>query len=277
MVKDDFTLLACQIDVPVMSTSTARDLHVERAASSLDKELGNNGKVDLAVLPELSTLEYSRSCFEQIANLAEDLDTSPSLKAFGLVARKHQTPLLVGMARRGDGGAYYISQVLIDGAGTPQAYYDKLHIAQFGESIEKEFFTRGDHIMVFDIGGFRFGTIICYDIRSPELSRHLARHHHVDVILHPTAFYRDETFHTWLPFATTRAVENQVYFASFNRAGDHFGHSVLVEPWVDETTPLNMLGVREEFSRWSLKRNVIKRARVTYPFMDDALDDYIGL
>ena len=109
---------------------------------------------------------------------------------------------------------------------------------------------------------------------SPELSRTLARQHGVDVILHPTAFCRDETFHTWQAFATTRALENQVYFASVNRAGDSFGGSMLVEPWMDETVPLRRLSNDETFARWTLSRSVLDHARANYPFLADARDDY---
>ena len=72
------------------------------------------------------------------------------------------------------------------------------------------------------------------------------------MIPHPTAFCRDETFHTWQAFATTRAIENQVYFVSVNRAGDDFGDSMLIETWMDETVPLRQLSTGEEFARWTL-------------------------
>ena len=88
-------------------------------------------------------------------------------------------------------------------------------------------------MLVFESGGFTSGTIICYDIRIPKLSRILERGHVVDAFLRLTAFCRDETFHTWHAFATARTIEHQVYFASVNRAGADFGESMLIEPWMD--------------------------------------------
>ena len=120
---------------------------------------------------------------------------------------------------------------------------------------------------MFEAGGFTLGTIICYDIRIPEISRILARQHRVDAILQPTALCRDKTFHTWNAFATTRAIENQVYFASVNRAGADFGESMLIEPWMDETVPLQRLGTGETFARWTLSRATLDRARAHYPFL----------
>jgi predicted amidohydrolase len=276
------TLLACQIDVPAMTTAAERDVHTDRVAAAIDAELTAGGPVDLVVLPELGTLDYARSCFDRIDEMAEPLDDSPTIDRLREVAAAHRTPVLAGMARKGDpqdqaGSAFithYITQALIGADGSVAGHYDKLHIAQFGDSTEKDYFTRGDRLLVFEAGGFTFGTIICYDIRIPELSRILARRHGVDAILHPTAFCRDETFHTWHAFATTRAIENQVYFASVNRAGADFGESMLIEPWMDETVPLQRLGTGETFARWTLSRATLDRARARYPFLQDVRDDY---
>ena len=265
-----------------MTTAAERDAHTDRVAAAIDAELTAGGPVDLVVLPELGTLDYARSCFDRIDEMAEPLDDSPTIDRLREVAAAHRTPVLAGMARKGDpqdqaGSAFithYITQALIGADGSVAGHYDKLHIAQFGDSTEKDYFTRGDRLLVFEAGGFTFGTIICYDIRIPELSRILARRHGVDAILHPTAFCRDETFHTWHAFATTRAIENQVYFASVNRAGADFGESMLIEPWMDETVPLQRLGTGETFARWTLSRATLDRARAHYPFLQDVRDDY---
>ena len=288
-MTDSVTILACQIDVPPITTAEQREAHTDRVAHAIDTELARGGPVDLVVLPELGTLDYSRSCFDRIADLAEPLDASPTIDRLGRVAHRHGVPILAGMERLGPqsgprsgprselAGQAFISQALITAEGRLAAHYDKLHIAQFGDSTEKDYFTQGDHLLVFSAGGFTFGTIICYDIRIPELSRTLARRHGVDVILHPTAFCRDETFHSWQAFATTRAVENQVYFVSVNRAGADFGESMLVEPWMDETVPLRRLSTAEELARWTLSRARLDRARESYPFMDDARHNYDAL
>ena len=39
-----------------------------------------------------------------------------------------------------------------------------------------------------------------------------------------------------------------------NRAGADFGESMLIEPWMDETVPLQRLGTGETFARWTLSR-----------------------
>jgi predicted amidohydrolase len=277
-LTDSVTILACQIDVTAMTRGAERTAHMDRVARAIDFELASNGPVDLVVLPELGSLDYSRSCFDRLSDLAEPLEASPTIESLRKVAQTNGVAILAGMARqepgKDAGTDSFITQALIAADGKLAAHYDKLHIAQFGESTEKNYFVRGDRLLVFEIGGFTFGTIICYDIRIPELSRVLARRHGVDVILHPTAFCRDETFHTWQAFATTRAIENQVYFVSVNRAGDDFGDSMLIEPWMDETVPLRQLSTGEEFARWTLSRSVLDHARSSYPFLSDVRDDY---
>ena len=268
------TLLACQIDIPFMTTGAERDAHIDRVAAAIDTSLNTGGGVDLVVLPELASLHYSEACFNHLAALAEHLDDSPTLKRLAEVAQQHKTSILAGLARRDSAGAHYISQVLIEPDGRYNRWYDKLHIAQFGASMEKLFFHRGDHVLVFEIRGFTFGVIICYDMRIPELSRDLARRHQVDILLHPTAFCRDETFFSWHDFAKTRALENQVYFASVNRAGADFGSSVLMKPWVDENAPPEVLPTEETFARWLLTRDAITEARAEYPFLKDLREDY---
>ena len=280
-MTDSVTILACQIDVPAITRGAERTAHMDRVARAIDFELASNGPVDLVVLPELGSLDYSRSCFDRLSDLAEPLEASPTIESLRKVAQTNGVAILAGMARqepgKDAGTDSFITQALIAADGKLAAHYDKLHIAQFGESTEKDYFVRGDRLLVFEIGGFTFGTIICYDIRIPELSRVLARRHGVDVILHPTAFCRDETFHTWQAFATTRAIENQVYFVSVNRAGDDFGDSMLIEPWMDETVPLRQLSTGEEFARWTLSRSVLDHARSSYPFLSDVRDDYESL
>jgi nitrilase len=141
--------------------------------------------------------------------------------------------------------------------------------------MEKEYFTRGDHLFVFNIGQFKLAPIICYDIRIPELSRTLVVDHGVDVILHCGAYYRDESFVTWHAFVTTRSIENQAYCLSLNRAGQHFGDSLFCLPWMDDNKPpVKLDASKEQFLCVEVKRDVIKQERESYSFLSDRLPSY---
>jgi predicted amidohydrolase len=98
------------------------------------------------------------------------------------------------------------------------------------------------------------------------------------MILHSGAYFRDASFATWHDFSTTRALENQVFFLSLNRAGQHYGNSRLCLPWMDETH----LGVKfpehaERLINLVIDPAEIAAARQAYSFLKDRLPSYRGL
>ncbi|MGI9414080.1 MAG: carbon-nitrogen hydrolase family protein [Hyphomicrobiales bacterium] len=264
-------LLACQIAIPPTPDPAARDGHMRRVASLLDTALAE-APADLVVLPELTTVDYGRESFDRLDRLAEELD-GPSFAVLSAVAARHATHIAYGFPRKaGDG--YRITQALIDPSGAPAGHYDKLHLAQYGASMEKEYFTTGDRLLVAGIAGIKVAPIICYDIRIPELARTLSRGHGAGLILHCGAYYTDESYYSWHHFVVTRALENQVYVLSLNRAGETYGGSLFCPPWVDETAEPVRFGTAEELRRFAIDPVEIARARRAYSFLADAREDY---
>ena len=269
------SLLACQITVPPMTTAAERDAHLTAIAAKIDAQLGEK-PADLVVLPELSSIDYARNTFENLAELSEPLD-GPSHQTWAALARKHACHITYNLARA-DGTAYYITAATVAPTGDLLGHYDKLHLCQYGAGMEKEFFTPGDHLFTFKINGFTCAPIICYDIRIPELSRTLTLDHGTDLILHCGAYYRDESFATWHPFATTRALENQIFLLSLNRAGHNYGNSLLCRPWMDENThPTTFAAHNEHFAHITIDKAEITQARENYTFLKDRLNDYRAL
>jgi predicted amidohydrolase len=255
-----------------MTTRKERDAHLARSAEKVKEQLLNID-VDLVVLPELSSIDYSRETFANLTELAEPLD-GPSFECWRVVAQEYETHVSYSFAREGDHGSY-ISVAVVGPNGALVGHYDKLHLAQYGASMEKEYFRAGDHLFTFDLKGLKFAPIICYDIRIPELSRTLVLDHGVDVILHCGAYYRDTSFATWHDFTTTRALENQVFLLSLNRAGEHYGNSRFCYPWMDEKRkPIKFAQNVEEFTVIELDPNEMRQARETYSFLKDRLSDY---
>jgi hypothetical protein len=144
----------------------------------------------------------------------------------------------------------------------------------------------------------RLGLLICYDIRFPEVSRALALLEGCDVLLHPSAFPKDQTYASWPLFVVTRAIENQVYVLSLSRAGAHFGGSLLCPPWPslspqalaslgapgtlavtqtgaldmrdDEAKPIVRLADGEGVLHLSVDTIYLQRVRRQYPYRMDA-------
>lgn len=270
-ISPHLRVLACQVSVPPTLSREDRDAHVRRIEARIDECLSREA-VDIVVLPELSTIDYSRDTFGKLDLLAEAGDGT-TVRVFASLARRHGVSVIFGMPRR-EGRSFYISQVLLGTDGSCAAMYDKIHIAQFGASMEKEYFQRGAHILTFELNGFRISPIICYDIRFPELLRRLCDDEETDVILHCGAYARDESYYSWHQFAITRAMENMVWLVSLNRAGPFYGRSIICPPWVDELHPEIVFPDEEVFRFIKLGRAELTAARGNYPFLRDRLPAY---
>ncbi len=274
MTAPSLNLLACQVMIPRTRTASERDLHVSRTALEVERRLSGH-PVDLVVLPELSSIDYSREAFDHLANIAEDLE-GPSFRTWRDLARRYKVTIVFGIARSGSRG-YQIAQLAVGPDGTLIGHFDKMHVAQYGASMEKEYFQPANRLFIFEVNGVKVAPIICYDIRVPELTRTLCVQHEVDLILHCGAYSRDFTFYSWHPFVVTRALENQVFILSLNRAGGNFGSSMFSPPWVDESQPEQKFGDDEEYRRFEVNLAETAKIRQCIPFLSDRLPGYDDL
>lgn len=91
----------------------------------------------------------------------------------------------------------------------------KLHPFRFGG--EAEHFQGGDSLPVCSYGGFCIGVQICYDLRFPEPFQILSKK--ADLILVPANWPAARSGH-WKCLLKARAIENMVYVAGINCAGE---------------------------------------------------------
>merc|ERR1712066_778507 len=111
------------------------------------------------------------------------------------------------------------------------------------------------------------GLLICSDMRYSELSRELCVGRGCDIILHPVAFARDCSFPSWASSVECRALENQVYWASANYAGTHFGSSMWCPPWVDgEQSVLYQFSTDEAIKVFTASTAELDAARQNFAF-----------
>lgn len=228
--------------------------------------------VDLIVLPELFTCGYSRETFENLITLAED-EKGKSFEVFSKIALERNCHICFGFPEKKN-GKYYISQAVINPTGKIEVIYSKQHMAQFGNSMEKEFFERGDETISFEIKGVKVGMMICYDMRFPELTRKMALNHNIDFLLHPVAFSKDNSFPSWPHFIITRALENQIYLLSLNRAGEEYGNSIFCPPWIDYNTSPTTLESKEDVIIGEIDTKLIRKIREEYRFREDRKNNY---
>lgn len=163
--------------------------------------------VDMLVLPELFLPGYGASTRDVPPEWSGVLPEITGL------CREYRLALTIGVPDY-DKGAVFNTAVALSAEGLELGRYRKLQL--FGDD-EAQTFARGDRYCVFDLGGVRFGLLICYDVEFPEHVRALARLG-AQVILVPTA--------NMMPFVTVnqilvpaRAAENGVTIVYANYCG----------------------------------------------------------
>ena len=94
-------------------------------------------------------------------------------------------------------------------------------------------YTPGNELKIFDMGDYRAGILVCYDLDFPDYSRMLFREH-CDVIFNPSLIRKD--FHReWHWYVKTRALENRIPVISINSISDDFmGDSIIAYPHREE-------------------------------------------
>ncbi|MEO6601955.1 MAG: carbon-nitrogen hydrolase family protein, partial [Polyangiaceae bacterium] len=196
----------------------------------------------LVVLPEnfayFGSDETKRSVAERLADPAGEIQC-----ALSEMARSGELYLVAGgFPEASEDPARPFNTALVFGPdGKLATSYRKIHLfdveLQDGTTLsESSGTTPGTSIVTFDIGAFRVGLSICYDLRFPELYRALVSRG-ANVLLVPAAF----TLHTgkdhWRPLLQARAIESQAYVVAAAQWGKHprgrntYGHSMVVDPW----------------------------------------------
>jgi predicted amidohydrolase len=193
---------------------------------------------DLVALPE--NFAYLR-CEGPVA-FRTDLDGAMVRSLRGL-AGELSCHLLLGSIpeRRPRSGRIHNTSVLIGPSGQLLAVYRKLHLFDVRipdrvELWESRTVAAGDRPVLVDTELGRLGLSICYDLRFPELYRHLALRG-AQVLFVPAAFTAYTGRHHWLPLLRARAIENQCWVIAPAQVGRHgpgresHGESVVIDPW----------------------------------------------
>lgn len=182
---------------------------------------------DLVVTAEMITTGYHIGA--RTHELAEPAD-GPAAAKMAELARETGVALAYGYPES-DGESVYNSVQLIDAAGRRPANYRKTHL--FGD-LDKTWFTPGaEPVVQADVGGFRVGVLICYDVEFPELVRAHALAG-TELLVVPTALMSpyELVADTLVP---ARAYESQLFVAYANRCDteqelDYCGRSCVVAP-----------------------------------------------
>ncbi len=134
------------------------------------------------------------------------------------------------------------ASLVFNDRGARVARYDKIHLfdvnlpgadERYEESATIE---AGSDPVVVDSPFGRLGIVVCYDLRFPELVRHMLDSG-VEVLAVPAAFTALTGKAHWETLVRARAIENLVYVVAAAQGGYHLsgrethGHSMIVDPW----------------------------------------------
>jgi predicted amidohydrolase len=224
----------------------------------------------LVAFPEYATYRGDNAAF---ADVAESVETGPTVSALRALARRHGIGILLGsLVEAGADGAVHNTSVFVNANGEVAGTYRKIHlfISDLPEArgSESSYITPGNQLTVVGWDGWNVGLSICFDIRFPELYRELAAIG-TDVISIPAAFTAFTGKDHWDVLLRARAIENQAYVIAPAQAGKYeggesFGRSSIIDPW---GTVLAVVGDGDGtgIAIADLKRDRLRQVRADLP------------
>jgi len=141
-----------------------------------------------------------------------------------------------------DPGRVRAACLVFDGHGERVARYDKIHLFDVDVPDTDEMYREsatiepGDNILVIDSPCGRLGVAVCYDLRFPELFRHMLAGG-VELLAIPAAFTAATGKAHWATLVRARAIENLAYVIAAAQGGGHangretYGRSMILDPW----------------------------------------------
>ncbi|HAA58188.1 MAG TPA: hydrolase [Myxococcales bacterium] len=135
----------------------------------------------------------------------------------------------------------YNRATLFSPKGEEIAHYNKIHLFDADPPgapplRESDVIAGGDEVVVAQTSLCDIGMSICYDLRFPELYRHMALQG-ADLLTVPAAFTLTTGKDHWEVLLRARAIENQCYLAAPAQWGKHshkrhsFGRAMIIDPW----------------------------------------------
>lgn len=196
----------------------------------------------LVVLPEMFAIMGHN---DQDAVAVAEADGEGQIQDFiSRTAQKYGVWIVAGTIplRTGNPHKYAAASLLFNGRGERVARYDKIHLFDVRVEEENQVYTESNTVVpggqaaVVDTPFGRLGMTVCYDLRFPELYRHLVRRG-AEIITVPSAFTEVTGIAHWEPLLRARAIENLSYVIAPAQGGYHvngrttWGHSMVIDYW----------------------------------------------
>ncbi|WP_219837701.1 carbon-nitrogen family hydrolase [Paenibacillus sp. R14(2021)] len=239
------------------------DANFERLQGKLIEAVQGTQKPDLIMLPEMWNTGYALEQIHEIAD-PEGERTKALLSEF---ARSHAVQIIGGSIAEKRGDAVYNTSYTFNEQGELTSEYSKIHLFRLMD--EEKYLGAGVNLGKFEVAGAEAGTMICYDIRFPELARKLALEG-AEVLFVP-AEWPNPRMHHWRTLLNARAIENQMFVIACNRCGtsgttSFFGHSMIIDPWGEIIAEA---GEEETILRAEIDLSLVQAVRSKIPVFED--------
>lgn len=220
---------------------------------------------DLVLLPEVWNIGYYS--FERYMDESETLE-GETVTRLSALAKKNGTYIFSGSFIEREGDKLYNTAVLLGPKGDICGSYRKIHLFGIG-SEERKYLSAGEKITVVDTEFGKIGLSICYDLRFPELHRHLSAQG-AEIILSCAAWGYPRV-ENWLILSRARAIENQCFYMTCGCAGTSYGNNYIgrsqaIDPWGNVVASA---GEQETIMKFEIDPKQVGKARQQLSFLRD--------
>jgi omega-amidase len=265
-----FKFAACQ-----MSIVNDKENNLQNAIKAIGAAASNGA--DMVALPEMFNCPYNSSLFPEYA---EEAENSRTLNEISDTASRFGVYVIAGSIPEKNSGKIYNTSFVFDKNGRVIGRHRKMHLFDIdipGKIVFKESdtLTAGNQITVVDTEFCKVGIAVCYDIRFPEISRIMALEG-ARLIVVPGAFNMTTGPAHWEILTRTRALDNQVYFASISPARNErasyvaYGNSMICDPWGRIVAKAE---VNEEIIYAQIDMDTVERIRTELPLLEHRRED----
>lgn len=223
-----------------MTSGPEVDANLAQAGALLAEAAASGAR--LAVLPENFSFLGLRDADKRA--VAETDGAGPVQEFLAASARRLGLWIVGGTVplRNGADGRVAAASLVYDADGTRVARYDKIHLFDVDIPGRAETYRESANVapgtrpVVLDTPVGRLGLSVCYDVRFPELYRHLSAAG-AQLLSVPSAFTAPTGRAHWETLLRARAIENLCYVIAAAQSGIHpsgretYGDSMIVDFW----------------------------------------------
>lgn len=254
-----------------MRVTEDKERNLRSAADAVRRAADAGAQV--VCLPEMFVCPYERRAFLA----AREARGGRIWSALAQMAAESRVVLVGGSFPEAAEGRLYNTCFVFDAAGRQIARHRKVHLFDIdiagGQRFrESDTFSPGVDLTVFDTPLGRFGVVICFDIRFPELMQLMALYG-AEAVFVPASFNMTTGPAHWQLLFRARALDAQIFLLGCSAARDArsryvaYGHSLAISPW---GTVLAELGAQPETLLVTLDLDEALRTRAQIPVMAGA-------